>query len=478
MCGVIGLRSDPQEVSRQLVMGLMTLQHRGQDGAGILTFDGHFHFHRGLGLVSQVFDENTMHRLRGGLGIGHNRYATIGIGGVDEVQPFLLNFPFGLGMAHNGNILNTPELRDYLTHERHRRLFTQSDLDVMLNLFADEYSSKTDITKPTREALQEAVGVIMDRCIGSFSTVGMVGGLGIIGFRDPSGIRPLFLGIQGNRAGLASEAKTLQFLGFDHVSEVQPGELILIPEIHEEPVTRISIRKPKQPTPCMFEWVYFSGVDSQFDGLSVYKARSRLGANLAPEVLRLGLKPDMVTCVPDTSRTAAIALAETLHLPFTEALIRNRYISRTFILDTQDKREKAVHLKMSAVREVVAGKKVLVVDDSIVRGTTSKKIIDLIRQAGATEIYFASTCPPIRHPCFYGIDFPSPKDLVAAQVPEDKLAKEIGADAVIYQSLDQLSEALENRRTCKACITGEYPTATSSRFQKERIDQNTKGNSR
>ncbi|OFZ22532.1 MAG: amidophosphoribosyltransferase [Bdellovibrionales bacterium GWB1_55_8] len=492
MCGIVGLIGS-RDAAREAFLGLTTLQHRGQDAAGILTYDSDgFHRVRNLGLVESVFTRENMATLPGAMAVGHARYSTIGRGDLIDVQPFLIGYPFGIGMVHNGNVVNCASLADDLRNKSRRHLLTKSDTEVVLNIFAEGLSRSASVHNAEElsfDHICEAVGHVFARAEGSYSIVSMVADQGLIAFRDPWGIRPLVWGkrsaqpntndvAEGFTAAhiVASESVALGFLGYEPVRDIQPGEVLFI-DLKGNVHTRVLRQEAHRP--CMFEWVYFASPESVMDGAPVYGTRIRLGRRLAKPIRRQmeerGLAPDIIVPVPETARIAAIALAEELGIPYREVLIKNRYIKRTFILDSNEKRQKAVNLKLSPVRSEIEGKKVLLMDDSIVRGTTSRKIIELVRQAGAAEVYFVSTCPPIQNPCFYGIDFPVESELIASGRTHAEIERELGADAVIFQDLQGLREAIsesggKNFNPCTACLDGKYPTgvAAAAAFAKSR----------
>lgn len=490
MCGVVGLIGTP-EAAREAFLGLTTLQHRGQDAAGILTYnaDG-FHRVKNIGLVDSVFTRENMETLTGNLAVGHARYATIGRGDLNDVQPFVLSYPFGIGMVHNGNLVNVGQLTDELKKKSRRHLLTRSDTEIILNLFAESLASSVSTESLDGEPelgfdqICSAVSEVFGRVNGSYSIVTLVAGQGLVAFRDPNGIRPLVWGKRKSRrteegvqeGGLptgeahmvASESVALAFLGYDEIRDIAPGEVLFI---DMKGRVRTQVLKQSGRNHCMFEWVYFASPESVIDGVPVYGARINLGRHLAglvkKQIAEGRIEPDLIVPVPETSRIAAIALAEELGIPYREVLIKNRYIKRTFILDSQEKRQKAVNLKLSPVRSEIQGKRVLLVDDSIVRGTTSKKIIDLVRQAGAKAVYFVSTCPPIQHPCYYGIDFPMESELLAHNRKAAEIERELGADAVIYQDEDGLKGSIlragkADFSPCMACLNGKYPTDVTS----------------
>lgn len=469
MCGVIGLIGTSQASSRAL-RGLSLLQHRGQDAAGILSYDDSgFHYVRNLGLVENVFTPENMASLTGEVAIGHVRYGTAGKSELRNVQPFLLNFPYGIGLVHNGNLVNFRSLTQELRTTYQRQPLADSDTENIINLFAEGLAKNVQKRTPTFEDLCSSVDFVFEKAIGSYSIVTLVAGFGLVAFRDQYGLRPLVMGRRREDTGkmsyaLASESTALSFLGYDEFEDIKPGEVVAINM--EGMIERKQLRV-REHRPCMFEWVYFASPTSEIEGSPVYKARIELGKKMAVSVkermAKDGIEFDVVVPVPETARIAAIALAEELKVPYREVLIKNRYITRTFILDSQDKREQAVHLKLAPVLSEIKDKRVLLVDDSIVRGTTSRKLIELVRMAGAKEVYFAATCPPIKHPCYYGIDFPMEKELIANNKSLRGVEEELGADGVIYQEVEALKQALfpeRNITPCMACLTGEYPTAT------------------
>jgi len=471
MCGIVGIigasaGAATTEAAREALLALTTLQHRGQDAAGILTLNNEgLHRVRNNGLVESVFNRENIESLKGAIALGHTRYATAGRGDITEVQPLILNYPFGIGMVHNGNIVNAEVLAQELKTQHRRQLLTHSDTEVLLNIFAQKLSSfQTDHL--SFEQLCEAVQDLQKRAIGSYSIAAVIGDHGLLAFRDPHGIRPLVWGKRDGAHMVASESVAVEFNGYEVVRNLEPGELLYV---DLEGKVHTKVLEKRTPRPCMFEWIYFASPESTIDNVPVYGSRIGLGKSLAQVIQKRmkeqGLEADVVVPVPETARIAAIALSEELGVPYRELLIKNRYIKRTFILDTQDKRQKAVNLKLSPVKSEIKGKRVILVDDSIVRGTTSKKIIDLVRKAGATQVYFVSTCPPIRSSCYYGIDFPNPHELIANDRSEKEIEQELGADAVIYQSIEGLRQALIEAgkqspqfQPCMACLDGHYPT--------------------
>jgi amidophosphoribosyltransferase len=477
MCGIVGIchpnqseSETPSEyfASAEVYQALLMLQHRGQDSAGILSVDsntGKFHLHKELGQVSHAFDAKSLKRLEGSSAIGHTRYSTIGDIKEADLQPMAVSLPIGIGLVHNGNVSNYDELRNQLISKRNM-FMSDNDLEIMLQMMAAKFvDSANNSTSDNFQNLIRATTEVLERVEGGYSVVGLLGGDGMFAFRDPHGIRPLVLGkreqvIHDKPTGnfsfcLTSETCALKFLGFEYVRDVKPGELIWIPEKGEFRSIQLT---NKTALPCMFEWVYFSSADSTLEKHNVYQVRLDLGRLLGKriEMDRTLPKFDVVAPVPDTSRPSAIALAEQLSVPFRELLIKNRYVQRSFIMNGQDKRSLAVGMKFAVVDELVRGKNVLLVDDSIVRGTTSKKLIALLKDRGAKSVYLASSCPPIVYPCYYGIDFPTRKELIAAHHNAAEVALELGANGVFYSTMQDLKEALTGNSFCHACLNGEY----------------------
>jgi amidophosphoribosyltransferase len=483
MCGLIGVIG-PQNAKNKswaahdAYNGLLTLQHRGQDAAGILSFDTanhRFFDKKDLGLISSVFNSDTISVLHGNIAIAHTRYATTGGNDVRDLQPLITGLPFGLGMVHNGNLVNYHELARTLTQQLHLQLLTTNDLEILLNLWC-HFLQREGV--PLHKSFDfdsaiKATEQIFEIVDGAYAVVGIMAGHGLFGFRDPQGIRPLVLGATDDgRYCLASETTALNFLGYQFVRDVAPGELILISP--EGKIYNKIIPKIKDPAPCMFEWVYFAGAASTIEGRSVYASRLELGNVLAKKVLHAlaenEIEVDIVSPVPETSRPSSIALAEAIARPYREAFIKSRYVQRSFILNTQEERERAVQLKLSPILSEIQGKSILLVDDSIVRGTTSRSIVALLRKCGAKRISLAITCPPIRHPCYYGIDFPDASVLVATDRNEQEIADWIGVDKVIYIDEHDLKHAIGKKKLCMGCIKGTYPTPIrgSEEFRKNR----------
>ncbi|MGC1457473.1 MAG: amidophosphoribosyltransferase [Steroidobacteraceae bacterium] len=483
MCGIVGIVGT-SPVNQRLYDALTVLQHRGQDAAGIATAAGGALFIRkGSGLVRDAFQQHDMLELRGDMGVGHVRYPTAGADGATEAQPFYVNAPYGICLAHNGNLTNAAELADVLIREDRRHLNTTSDSEVLLNVFASELQ-RVGTPRVTAGDIFAALNAVYRRCRGGYAVIAMVIGHGILGFRDPNGIRPLVLGrretAKGSEWMLASESVALDMSSFQMVRDIGPGEAVFIDEqgrLHSQQLVA-----SVQHTPCIFEYVYFARPDSIMDNISVYRARMRMGDRLAEKILRL--RPDhdidVVIPIPDTSRTAALQLAQRLGLKYREGFTKNRYIGRTFIMPGQEMREKSVRRKLNAVDMEFRGKTVLLVDDSIVRGTTSAQIVELAREAGARKVYFASAAPPVRFPNVYGIDMPAASELVASGRTDQEIEAVIGADWLIYQDLPDLVAAClhDNAKITEfdtSCFSGSYITGDVTpeylqRLQHERSD--------
>ncbi len=468
MCGIVGVVSS-LPVNQLLYDGLQLLQHRGQDAAGIVTMDGSkFHMHKDMGMVRDVFRTRDMRNLIGNVGIGHVRYPTAGSASSPaEAQPFYVNSPFGIVLGHNGNLTNTEDLQQDMFMEDLRHVNTGSDSEVLLNVLAHELQEAVQGHRLIVDDVFKAVSGVHRRCRGAYAVVAMIAGLGLLAFRDPHGIRPLVFGVQTGAEGqswmVASESVALEATGFRIQGDVAPGEAILITmdgEVHTHACT-----SKVEFTPCIFEYVYFARPDSVMDGASVYETRLRMGEYLADKIRNQfsHLKIDVVIPIPDTSRPSALQLAKKLNISYREGFIKNRYIGRTFIMPGQSVRKQSVRQKLNAMSMEFRGKNVLLVDDSIVRGTTSREIILMARDSGARAVYFASASPPVRFPNVYGIDMPTRAELLANGRSDEEIAREIGADAVIYQDLSDLIKAVQEvnpKLTAfdASCFDGKYIT--------------------
>jgi len=478
MCGIAGIVSH-QNVNQELYDALTVLQHRGQDAAGIVTCeDGRFYLRKDNGLARDVFSDEQMIKLRGSMGIAHVRYPTAGCSSSAEAQPFYVNSPFGLTLAHNGNLTNTEELKKELFKEDQRHLNTNSDSEILLNVFAHELQALGKLRIDENDIFQ-AVSAVHKRCKGAYAVVIMIAGYGVLAFRDPHGIRPMVFGERklenGSDFMVASENVALSVLDFELTRDIEPGEAVFIEATGQLHTKQCS--DEVDHCPCIFEYVYFARPDSIIDDISVYKARLRMGEKLADKVMREWPDHDIdvVIPIPDTSRTSALQMANQLGVKFREGFMKNRYIGRTFIMPGQQMRKKSVKQKLNAIDLEFEGKNVLLVDDSVVRGTTSEQIIQMARDAGAKKVYFASAAPPVRYPNVYGIDMPAVEELIAHNRTEDEIGAEIGADKMIYQDLDDLIEAVQKGNTKithfdTSCFNQEYITGDIDEAYLERIN--------
>jgi len=468
MCGIVGIYSH-EPVAGELYDSLIHLQHRGQDAAGILTCDDKFHPLHGMGLVREAFQTKDIVKLKGNIGIAHNRYPTAGGYGETDIQPLWIGSPRGIALAHNGNLVNYQELVQELCGKQHRHLNTTMDSEALLLLLADNlahgsYSDTSD--EHFFDLLCKAIQTIYRTAIGSFSVVSVIIGKGLVAFRDPHGIRPLSWGERMHSSGkkdyiFSSEDTPFYAQGYELKGDLQPGEVVYV---NKEGTLYRKVIESRPFTPCIFEYVYFSRPDSTSNDVNVYRSRLRMGQNLAlqwkekyPEVI-----PDVVIPAPFTANTAALSFANELGVRYSEGLYKNPFIGRTFIMPNQETRSRNVRYKLTPQVTEIKNKKVMIVDDSIVRGTTSKEIVKMIREFGAKEIYFASTAPPIKNPCFYGIDIPSRNKLIAAKKNEAQIQEYMGVDCLIYQRESDLIEAVTRRgahdihKPCMACMNGEY----------------------
>ncbi len=477
MCGIIGIVGR-SPVNQALYDGLTVLQHRGQDAAGIVTYDRdqrRLNLRKGKGLVRDVFLERHMLRLQGDAGIGHVRYPTAGSAATAESQPFYVNSPYGIALGHNGNLINADALRVELFQQDRRHINTDSDSEILLNVLAQELQ-RQDGLRLSPDHLFDAVAGVHRRCVGAYAVVAIIAGYGVLAFRDPHGIRPAVFGRRETPEGpeyiVASESVALDVLGFELIRDIEPGEAVYIDldfglhthQCAEDPVL----------SPCIFEHVYFARPDSVLDDVFVHKARMRMGDLLGGRILEQwpDHDVDVVIPIPDTSRTAAQELAHRLGVKYREGFIKNRYIGRTFIMPGQQQRRRSVRQKLNPIGLEFRGKNVLLVDDSIVRGTTSKEIVQMARDAGARRVYFASAAPPIRYPNIYGIDMPSAHELIAYGRTGDEVCAAIGADCLFYQALEDLVAAVRTgnpriRRFDTSVFTGEYVTGVSPEYLRD-----------
>ncbi|MEA3301881.1 MAG: amidophosphoribosyltransferase [Pseudomonadota bacterium] len=467
MCGIAGIVSH-QAVNQELYDALLVLQHRGQDAAGIVTCEGnHLNLRKGNGLARDVFQSEQMLDLRGNMGIAHVRYPTAGCSSSAEAQPFYVNSPYGITLAHNGNLTNARLLKKELFTSDLRHINTNSDSEILLNIFAHELQEQGKL-RIDADDIFKAVTSVHQRCRGGYAAVAMIPGYCIVGFRDPNGIRPICIGKRETASGseymIASESVALDTLGFKRIRDIEPGEAIVVTK-NGKFYSSLCAEGAKH-TPCIFEYVYFARPDTIIDNIFVHKARQRMGKKLAAKIKREWRDHDIdvVIPIPDTSRTAALSLASKLKLPYAEGFIKNRYIGRTFIMPGQKARKKSVRHKLNAIDLEFKNKNVLLVDDSIVRGTTSRQIVQMARDMGANKVYFASASPAVRFPNVYGIDMPAASELVAHGRTNDEIADYIGADRLIYQDLKDLINAVK-KKGCSSVscfdtsvFNGEYVT--------------------
>lgn len=458
MCGIIGYIGKERAIDK-IYPALMTLQHRGQDSAGAVTYENGFHLKKGNGLVTTVFNSKNIERLKGTVGIGHVRYPTVGSGHEEDAQPSIITIPYGIAMAHNGNLVNYFDLRKQLATEDLRYFNSNCDVEVILNLLS-VMLMRIHLRQLDPDRLFKALARVYKRLIGSYAVVAVIADRGLLAFRDPLGFKPLVFGRNEHGYCFASESVALDLLGYHDMKDIVPGQAIFIDDqqrLYTKQITRVS---QKKNAACIFEYVYFARPDSIIDGIGVYEARLRLGKELGKQIARTGLKPDVVIPVPDTARASAQMVAEVLKVKYREGLIKNRYIHRTFIMPTQADRIEAVRLKLNTIRSEIADQEVLLVDDSIVRGNTSREIIALIRESGARKVYFASYSPPLQFPCVYGIDMQTRGEFIARERTPTQIREQIGADVLFYQTIEGLKKGVGRgaREYCTACFTGRYPT--------------------
>lgn len=463
MCGIIGIMGT-NNIAPELYDGLITLQHRGQDQAGMMTLNNHFHLKKGNGLARDVFSQKNMMRLTGSMGIAHVRYPTAGGYQTAESQPFYVNSPYGIALVHNGNLTNYTDLKKQVIESDKRFLNTGSDSEVLLNVVAHEFRA-LGVKQMDPEHIFKAMEKVFERVKGSYSVITLIGDHGMVAFRDPYGIRPLCIGQRKSTIKteyiIASESVAIDTLDFEFINDVEPGEVVYIDK--QNNLHRKICAPKRPPAQCLFEWVYLARPDSTIDKINVYKTRLRLGEYLAEKVKAAKLDIDVVIPVPDSARSSAIPLAHKLGVKYREGLIKNRYIGRTFIMPGQAIRRKSIKFKLNPIKLELRKKNILLVDDSIVRGNTSKKIIEMCRNAGANKVYIASCAPQLVSPCVYGVDMPTRKDFVAYNITNETIAKVIGADMVFYQDLEDLEKAAhmgnkDIKTFCGACFSGKYPT--------------------
>ena len=476
MCGIVGISAETN-VAAEIYDSLLMLQHRGQDAAGISVCnnDDQLNSRKSMGYVRDVFQQRHMEKLVGNYGIGHVRYPTAGGAGKEFAQPMYVNSPYGISLVHNGNLTNSKQLGNELFHAEMRDLQTDSDSEVLLNIFAHELGKQREIY-PSEKHIFKAITKTHIRCDGAYAVLALINGYGMVAFRDNNGIRPLSIGIRKGKSRddyiISSEDALYTPLGYKKFRDVEPGEAIYI----DKSGTLFSQQCSEDPKrrPCIFEYVYFSRPDSKIDEISVYKARMRMGTKLANQIkqIRPDHDIDVVIPIPDSSVTAAHQLAVDLNVPYREGFVKNRYIGRTFIMPYQEERKKSVRRKLNILDLEFDGKNVLLVDDSIVRGTTSKKIIEMAREAGAKKVYFASAAPAIKYQNLYGIDMPATSELIASNKTHEEVTKEINADWLIYQTLNDLVESVregnpEIEEFETSIFTGKYFTPLVENYLEE-----------
>ena len=479
MCGIVGISAE-SNVAAEIYDSLLMLQHRGQDAAGMVVCDseGKLNSRKSMGYVRDVFQQNHMNKLVGNYGIGHVRYPTAGGAGKEFAQPMYVNSPYGISLAHNGNLTNSKELARQLFHAEMRHLNTDSDSEVLLNIFAHELGKQREIY-PSAEHIFKAVTKTHRRCDGAYAVLALITGHGILGFRDNNAIRPLSIGIRKGQTRdeyiIASEDALFTSQGFEKLRDVEPGEAVFIDKNGNFFSQQCAEAPEKKP--CIFEYVYFSRPDSKIDEISVYKARMRMGSKLAQSIKKINPDHDIdvVIPIPDSSTTASLQLAVDLDVPYREGFVKNRYIGRTFIMPYQEERKKSVRRKLNILDLEFRGKNVLLVDDSIVRGTTSKKIIEMAKESGAKKVYFASAAPAIKYQNLYGIDMPATKELVASNRSHEEVAKEIGADWLIYQTLEDLIDTVQYgnpdiKEFETSIFTGDYITPLGENYLQDLED--------
>ncbi len=461
MCGIIGIIGQ-KNVFPDLHAGLLALQHRGQDAAGIVTFNNAFRLKKGLGMVSTVFGQRHLPRLAGPIGLGHVRYATQGNNEELDAQPMAVNFPLGIAMVHNGNVTNFNQLRRSLYQDNHRLVQTTCDVELILYALAAELETK-NLSKISVDEIFECVTAVQAKVQGAYSVIALIANVGMVAFTDPRGIRPMVMGQRfdddGPAYAFASETNVFDYLGFETLRDVKAGEAVFI-DMDRQVHTRICLAE--KPAFCVFEYIYFALEDSVLHGRTVAGERVRMSRPLGATFAKHGLKPDIVIDVPSSAYFFASGMAETIEAPYRRGLVKNPHMGRSFINPTQESRERTVRQKLNPIKDVIAGKKIAVVDDSIVRGTTSRHIVKMLEEAGAAEIYFVSASPPFQHPCVYGIDMSIKREMIASKYSVKQIARYMGAKTVVYQQLEDLKELYKDLPCCFACFSGEYPTDLSA----------------
>ena len=472
MCGIVGFIGK-ERVVYDILTGLLTLQHRGQDSVGIVTFQDSFKMKKGLGLVNEVFENKHIERLAGNIGLGHVRYTTHGTKDIENAQPITTNFPFGIAMVHNGNVTNFKEMNHAMYNDYHVMPTSSNDLEMILYTLAAELKTK-DLKKIDVQDIFEAVTLTQKKIEGAYAVIAVIANHGLLAFQDPHGIRPLVLGKKetenGIMYGLASESVTFDHLGYKVVRDLKPGEIVYIDEncqLHS------IIGYQKKQAFCVFEFIYFAREDAVFYHKNVAGSRVRMGQLIAEQIVNSGLTPDVVIDVPSSGYFAASGLAEKLGIPYHRGLFKSNYIGRSFIASLQSERENIVKQKLNPIKKAIYNKKVIVVDDSIVRGTTSKRIVKILKEAGAKEVYFVSSAPPVKNTCVYGIDMSVSTELIAANKKLEEIKNYIGADALFYLKPENLNEIFNQFPICQACFTGNYPAGNIQNMLKDIAEEKT-----
>ena len=469
MCGFFGVVGSENSACHEIYEALISLQHRGQDAAGIVTHDDRFHLKKGNGLVRDVFRLKNMERLTGSSGIGQVRYPTFGGSTTEDAQPFVVNYPYGIAMAHNGNVTNGEEVKNWLSSQKRTILHSSCDVELILFTLAVELSEIGDL-QPDSESVFAALKKVLERVHGAFSVATLISQFGMVAFRDPNGIRPMVMGSKENSDGTlswacSSENIPLEILGYKNVEMIKAGEtVIFIPG--KDPIRKQLVQRAHNP--CIFEHVYFARPDSRFFGESLYSYRQRIGQILARES---AVEADLVIGVPDSGIPAAIGYSQSSGIPYADGLIKNRYVGRTFIQPTQAMREAGIRVKLNPLPDVLNGKRVVVIDDSIVRGTTSKKLVQALRDAGAIEVHMRISSPPVTHPCFYGIDTDTQDQLIAARLTLKEIEEHLKVDSLAYLSKEGMVEAAhaQSEHFCTACFDGNYPVPMDASIKASKL---------
>lgn len=470
MCGIVGFIGN-EKVVYDIMSGLLTLQHRGQDSAGIVTFKNNFKLKKGIGLVNEVFENKHFDRLDGNIGLGHVRYTTHGTKDIENAQPITTNFPFGIAMVHNGNVTNFKEMNKALYNDYHVMPTSSNDLEILLYTLAAELK-ENNLKNIEVKDIFNAVKKTQQKIEGAYAVIAVIANHGLLAFQDPHGIRPLVLGKKvtenGITYGLASESVTFDHLGYEIIRDLEPGEIVYIDQNYQLHSTKgLQVKQSF----CVFEFIYFAREDSIFYKKNVAGSRVRMGQLIANQIKESGLQPDVVIDVPSSGYFAASGLAEKLGVPYHRGLFKSNYIGRSFIAPNQTERESIVKQKLNPIKKAIRDKKVVVVDDSIVRGTTSRRIVKILKDAGAKEVYFVSSAPPVTNPCVYGIDMSVKTELIAANKSHEEIREFIGADALFYLKTEDLDKIFTQFPICHACFTGKYPAGNVQQMLKDIEDE-------